>query len=49
MTQLTRHVVEGELSPAVHAVFPLERTAAAHRALESGGVQDKYVIRVADG
>ncbi|MFD4647954.1 NAD(P)-dependent alcohol dehydrogenase [Streptomyces sp. NBC_01474] len=44
---LSRHVVEGKLSPAVDTVFPLEETAAAHRALEAGGVQGKYVVRVA--
>ncbi|CAM5280887.1 NAD(P)-dependent alcohol dehydrogenase OS=Streptomyces rimosus subsp. rimosus (strain ATCC /DSM 40260 / JCM 4667 / NRRL 2234) OX=1265868 GN=SRIM_002220 PE=4 SV=1 [Streptomyces rimosus subsp. rimosus] len=43
---LARHVVEGKLSPAVDTVF-LEETAAAHRALEAGGVQGKYVVRVA--
>ncbi|ODA70493.1 hypothetical protein APS67_005362 [Streptomyces sp. AVP053U2] len=44
---LARHVVEGKLSPAVDTVFPLEETAAAHRALEAGGVRGKYVVRVA--
>ncbi|WP_026403929.1 zinc-binding dehydrogenase [Actinomadura rifamycini] len=44
---LARHVVEGKLSPAVDAVFPLEETAAAHRALEAGGVRGKYVVEVA--
>ena len=43
---LARHVAEGKLSPAVDTVFPLEETAAAHRALESGGVRGKYVVRV---
>ncbi|KOX09973.1 NAD(P)-dependent alcohol dehydrogenase [Nocardiopsis sp. NRRL B-16309] len=44
---LARHVVEGKLSPAVDRVFPLEETAAAHRALEAGGVRGKYVVSVA--
>lgn len=44
---LARHVAEGKLSPAVDTVFPLEETAAAHRALEAGGVQGKYVVEVA--
>lgn len=44
---LARHVVEGKLRPAVDTVFPLEETAAAHRALEAGGVRGKYVVRVA--
>lgn len=43
---LARHVVEAKLSPAVDRVFPLEETAAAHRELEAGGVQGKYVVRV---
>ncbi|MFD7289478.1 NAD(P)-dependent alcohol dehydrogenase [Streptomyces sp. NPDC059863] len=45
--RLARHVAEGKLRPAVDTVFPLEETAAAHRALESGGVRGKYVVRVA--
>ncbi|WP_049650694.1 NAD(P)-dependent alcohol dehydrogenase [Kitasatospora sp. MY 5-36] len=44
---LARHVAEGKLRPAVDTVFPLEETAAAHRALEAGGVRGKYVVRVA--
>ncbi|NGO76281.1 NAD(P)-dependent alcohol dehydrogenase [Streptomyces sp. YC504] len=43
---LARHVAEGKLRPAVDKVFALEETAAAHRALESGGVRGKYVVRV---
>ncbi|MFI6245992.1 NAD(P)-dependent alcohol dehydrogenase [Streptomyces sp. NPDC051016] len=43
---LARHVVEGKLRPAVDTVFPLEKTAEAHRALEAGGVRGKYVVRV---
>ncbi|MGH3351003.1 MAG: zinc-binding dehydrogenase [Nocardioides sp.] len=46
LDDLGRHVVEKKLSPAVDAVFPLEETAAAHRALEAGGVRGKYVVRV---
>ncbi|CAM5274308.1 hypothetical protein SALBM217S_03129 [Streptomyces griseoloalbus] len=44
---LARYVAEGALRPVVDRVFPLEETAAAHRALESGGVRGKYVVRVA--
>lgn len=44
---LARHVVEGKLSPAVDTVFSREETAAAHWALEAGGVRGKYVVRVA--
>ncbi|MFH8347572.1 NAD(P)-dependent alcohol dehydrogenase [Streptomyces sp. NPDC018045] len=43
---LARHATEGTLRPAVDTVFPLEETAAAHRALEAGGVRGKYVVRV---
>ncbi|MFI1410225.1 zinc-binding alcohol dehydrogenase family protein [Streptomyces sp. NPDC020707] len=43
---LAREVTQGRLRPAVDTVFPLEETAAAHRALEAGGVRGKYVVRV---
>ncbi|MER7699726.1 MULTISPECIES: NAD(P)-dependent alcohol dehydrogenase [unclassified Streptomyces] len=43
---LALQVAEGKLRPSVDAVFPLEETAAAHRALEAGGVRGKYVVRV---
>lgn len=43
---LARHVAEGKLRPAVDKVFSLAETAAAHRALEAGGVRGKYVVRV---
>ncbi|MFI2780215.1 NAD(P)-dependent alcohol dehydrogenase [Streptomyces sp. ALB3] len=44
---LARRVADGQLRPAVDTVFALEDTAAAHRALEAGGVQGKYVVKVA--
>lgn len=43
---LARHVTEGKLVPSVDKVFPFAETAAAHRALEAGGVRGKYVVRV---
>ncbi|MEU3074175.1 quinone oxidoreductase family protein [Streptomyces laurentii] len=43
---LARQVADGGLRPAVDKAFPLEETAAAHRALEVGGVRGKYVVRV---
>ncbi|MFE4588604.1 quinone oxidoreductase family protein [Streptomyces laurentii] len=43
---LARQVADGGLRPAVDKAFPLEETAAAHRALEAGGVRGKYVVRV---
>ncbi|WP_206539245.1 NAD(P)-dependent alcohol dehydrogenase [Nocardiopsis halotolerans] len=46
LDDLARHVVEGKLSPSVDTVFSLRETAVAHRALEVGGVQGKYVVRV---
>lgn len=48
LDDLGRHVTDKELSPAVDTVFPLEETAAAHRALEAGGVRGKYVVSVVD-
>ncbi|MGP2441497.1 NAD(P)-dependent alcohol dehydrogenase [Streptomyces sp. JW3] len=43
---VARHVTDGVLRPAVDTVFPLAETAAAHRALEAGGVRGKFVVRV---
>ncbi|GLY22067.1 NAD(P)-dependent alcohol dehydrogenase [Micromonospora sp. NBRC 101691] len=43
---LARQVAEGGLRPVVDRYFSLEETAAAHRALEAGGVRGKYVVRV---
>lgn len=37
----------GDLRPVVDEVFPLERVADAHRALEAGGVLGKHVIEIA--
>jgi len=38
----------GEVSPVVHATFPLREAAKAHRLLESGEVVGKVVLTVAD-
>ncbi|MFG1665273.1 NAD(P)-dependent alcohol dehydrogenase [Streptomyces sp. Y7] len=46
LDDLAHHVTEGKLRPSVDTVFPLEETAAAHGALEAGGVRGKYVVRV---
>ena len=43
---LTRYVEEGALRPVVDTVHPLSDVAAAHRALETGGVRGKHVVRV---
>ncbi len=37
----------GEVGPVVHATFPLEQAADAHRLLESGEVSGKIVLTVA--
>ncbi|MBT2414834.1 zinc-binding dehydrogenase, partial [Streptomyces sp. ISL-12] len=46
LDDVARHVTDGTLRPVVDTVFPLEETAAAHRALEAGGVRGKFVVRV---
>jgi len=40
--------VSGEIAPLIHAVYPLERAADAHRAMESGSHFGKLVLRVGD-
>jgi NADPH:quinone reductase-like Zn-dependent oxidoreductase len=47
MAELGRWVAAGAVRPQVDRVFPLAEIAAAHRALEQGGVRGKIVIRVA--
>ncbi|WP_103510507.1 NAD(P)-dependent alcohol dehydrogenase [Streptomyces sp. SM13] len=44
--ELTAYVERGDLRPVVDTVHPLSDIAAAHRALEEGGVRGKHVIRV---
>lgn len=44
--ELTRYVESGDLRPVVDTVHPLAEIAAAHRALEAGGVRGKHVVRV---
>ncbi len=43
---LTGYVESGALRPVVDSVHPLADIAAAHRALEAGGVRGKHVIRI---
>ncbi|WP_447007665.1 NAD(P)-dependent alcohol dehydrogenase [Saccharothrix isguenensis] len=43
---LTALVESGAVRPVVDAVHPLAEIAAAHRALEAGGVRGKHVVRV---
>ncbi|MGW9455262.1 NAD(P)-dependent alcohol dehydrogenase [Streptomyces globisporus] len=44
--ELTAYVERGDLRPVVDTVHPLADIAAAHRALEAGGVRGKQVIRL---
>ena len=43
------HFASGKIVPLIHAVYPLERAADAHRAMESGSHFGKLVLRVGDG
>jgi NADPH:quinone reductase-like Zn-dependent oxidoreductase len=45
--ELTRLTESGAVRPVVDTVYPLADIAAAHRALERGGVRGKNVVRVA--
>jgi NADPH:quinone reductase-like Zn-dependent oxidoreductase len=38
---------KGEVAPIIHAVFPMEEVAQAHRLMESGAHIGKIVLRVA--
>lgn len=44
--ELTRYAESGDLRPVVDTVHPLADIAAAHRALEAGGVRGKHVVQV---
>jgi NADPH:quinone reductase-like Zn-dependent oxidoreductase len=44
--ELTRYAQNGDIHPVVDTVHPLASIAAAHRALEAGGVRGKHVIQV---
>jgi NADPH:quinone reductase-like Zn-dependent oxidoreductase len=46
MAELGRWVAAGAIRPQVDRVFPLADIAAAHRALEQGGVRGKIVVQV---
>ncbi|WP_426501150.1 NAD(P)-dependent alcohol dehydrogenase [Streptomyces sp. D54] len=47
LAELTAYVERGDLRPVVDTVHPLAEIAAAHRALEEGGVRGKHVIQLA--
>ncbi|MGW6057689.1 NAD(P)-dependent alcohol dehydrogenase [Streptomyces sp. NPDC055189] len=44
--ELTRLTESGAIRPVVDTVYPLADIAAAHRALEAGGVRGKFVVDV---
>nr|WTE04991.1 NAD(P)-dependent alcohol dehydrogenase [Streptomyces anulatus] len=46
LAELTAYVERGDLRPVVDTVRPLAEIAAAHRALEAGGVRGKHVIQL---
>lgn len=46
LTELTRRIDAGEVTPVVDEVFPLDRAADAIRRLESGAVRGKLVLAV---
>ncbi|MET1073194.1 MAG: NAD(P)-dependent alcohol dehydrogenase [Umezawaea sp.] len=44
--ELSRWVTAGAIRPQVDRVFPFDDIAAAHRALEEGGVRGKFVVEI---
>jgi NADPH2:quinone reductase len=48
-THMWPRIESGAIRPVVHAVFPLERAADAHRLMESGQHIGKIVLQVATG
>jgi NADPH:quinone reductase-like Zn-dependent oxidoreductase len=46
LADLTAYVESGAMRPVVDTVHPLADIAAAHRALEAGGVRGKHVVQV---
>ncbi|WP_406146938.1 NAD(P)-dependent alcohol dehydrogenase [Streptomyces sp. NBC_01012] len=46
LAELAAYVESGQIRPVVDTVHPLSEIAAAHRALEAGGVRGKHVIQV---
>jgi NADPH:quinone reductase len=43
------HFATGAIAPLIHAIYPLERAADAHRAMEAGSHFGKLVLRVGGG
>ncbi|GAA3741318.1 NAD(P)-dependent alcohol dehydrogenase [Streptomyces tremellae] len=46
LARVARYAEDGILRPVVDTVRPLAEIAAAHRALEAGGVRGKHVVRI---
>lgn len=46
LTEIGRLIDAGKVRPHVHAVYPLEQVAEAHRALESGHIRGKVVLQL---
>ncbi|WP_328315440.1 NAD(P)-dependent alcohol dehydrogenase [Streptomyces sp. NBC_00388] len=46
LTELTQYAENGDVVPVIDTVHTLDDIAAAHRALEAGGVRGKHVIQV---
>lgn len=46
LTEIGRLIDEGRVHPHLHAVYPLEEAAEAHRTLEQGHVRGKVVLQV---
>lgn len=46
--QVSKLISEGKLKPTIAKVFPLAEAAAAHELMETGHVQGKVVLQVAD-
>lgn len=46
LAELARMVRNGDVRPVVDTVRPLSELAAAHAALEAGGVRGKHVVRI---
>jgi NADPH:quinone reductase-like Zn-dependent oxidoreductase len=44
LTELTRYVESGRISPHVDEVFPVSRVRDAHRRMERGGLRGKLVV-----
>jgi NADPH:quinone reductase-like Zn-dependent oxidoreductase len=46
LTEIGRLIDAGRVHPHVHAVYPLEEVAEAHRTLEHGHVRGKVVLQL---